>query len=151
MSSLIKDILTFSSLRKQEVFEDVDLNKVLESVIQDLDLMISQKQALIVNDPLPVIEAIPLQMTQLFYNLINNSLKFSKPDSAVKIQISCRLMDKNEKKHGFLSSDYYEIIFRDNGIGFDNEYLNRSSDFSKDSMINNLIPDPESDYHYAKK
>lgn len=123
MSSLIKDILSFSSLRKQALFEDVDLNKVLASVVQDLDLMINQKQAVINNDPLPVIEAIPLQMTQLFYNLINNSLKFSKTDSPVKIQISCRRLHKNEKKPGMMTSHYYEIIFKDNGIGFENDYV----------------------------
>ena len=112
-------------MRKQDAFTKVDLNKVLASVVQDLDLMINQKKVVIANEQLPVIEAIPLQMTQLFYNLINNSLKFSKIDTPINIQISCRLIDNKEKKQGFLTSDYYEIIFRDNGIGFDNDYVDQ--------------------------
>ncbi|MFL5810876.1 MAG: sensor histidine kinase, partial [Flavisolibacter sp.] len=125
MSVLIKDILTFSSLKKQDAFTKVDLGEVLKTVLQDLDLLITQKKSTIEIEPLPVVEAIPLQMTQLFYNLINNSLKFTSDQRKSMIRISCRMIDEKEKeKHSsFLKNTrYYEIVFSDNGIGFGAEY-----------------------------
>ncbi|MFL5773161.1 MAG: ATP-binding protein [Flavisolibacter sp.] len=123
MSVLIKDILTFSSLKKQGTMEPTDLNAVLKSVTQDLDLLITQKQAVIRAEPLPVIEAIPLQMTQLFYNMINNSLKFSSDERPLQIHIFSRKVDPKEKIPGLQPQlRYYEIIFNDNGIGFSQEY-----------------------------
>jgi PAS domain S-box-containing protein len=126
MSNLIRDILSFSSLNKQEFFVRTDLNQILDSVLQDLDLMITQKQAVIKRDPLPVIEAIPIQMTQLFFNLVSNSLKFARENEPVSIYISCRQLPKEEKP-ATLTSDhhYYELRFTDNGIGFSQEYADQ--------------------------
>lgn len=123
MSTLIKDILSFSSLKKQQSYVPTDLNLVLKSVLQDLDLMIDQKKAVIETDQLPVIEAIPLQMNQLFYNLINNSLKFSKENQVPEISVRCRKIGPEEKTETMLREvGYYEIEFSDNGIGFSPEY-----------------------------
>jgi signal transduction histidine kinase len=124
MSVLIRDILSFSSMRKVDMYEQTDLNKILEGVRSDFDLTISQKGATIKAHALPVIEAIPLQMTQLFYNLVNNSFKFARHDVAPEIIISCKELDAIKKKeHGLYSeTTYFEIQFRDNGIGFNPEY-----------------------------
>jgi len=123
MSSLIKDILGFSSLKKQSEFVNVDLNETLQNVLRDLDLLITQKNATIQSDALPTIEAIPLQMTQLFYNLINNSLKFSKENIPPSIFISCKqVADKTKPSSLFQNKIYYEIIVSDNGIGFEKDY-----------------------------
>jgi signal transduction histidine kinase len=123
MSSLIKDILSFSSLKKQTGYVPVDLNETVKGVLQDLDLLITQKDACIQIGILPTIDGIPLQMTQLFYNLINNSLKFTREKLSPEIRISCRLLNENQKP-SFLSKQvlYYEIILTDNGIGFSMEY-----------------------------
>jgi len=124
MSYLIKDILSFSSLKKQQAFVEVDLDQSLKTVMQDLDLLITQKNAVIEADKLPTIEAIPLQMTQLFYNLMNNSLKFSSDQRRPTIKISCRkLTDVGKKAFPLANTPYYEIIFSDNGIGFNQEYV----------------------------
>lgn len=123
MSSLIKDILSFSSLKKQTDYVRVDLNETVKSVLQDLDLLITQKNAIIKTDELPIVEGVPLQMTQLFYNLINNSLKFAREEGQTVIKISCRLMNKNEYRPSFSKQiPYYEIMLSDNGIGFSKEY-----------------------------
>ncbi|MFL5772325.1 MAG: ATP-binding protein, partial [Flavisolibacter sp.] len=123
MSVLIKDILSFSSLSKQELFVPVDLNKILQAVIHDLDLVITQNEAQIKNDVLPIIEAIPLQMNQLFYNLLNNSLKFNKPGQKTVIQLTCRAIHESEKHDDLLQHiPYYELVFSDNGIGFSQDY-----------------------------
>jgi PAS domain S-box-containing protein len=123
MSVLIKDILSFSSLKKPNAFEMVDLNQILKSVLQDLDLLITQKTATIQSDVLPTIEAIPLQMTQLFYNLLNNSMKFAKEGEPLKITITCKPMQEDNRKNSLLrSGKYFEIVFTDNGIGFSADY-----------------------------
>ncbi len=90
----------------------------------DLDLAITQKKARITIGRLPVIEAIPLQMTQLFYNLISNSLKFSKEDDKPEIKITSRLLNDVEKEENDLviGLRYYHIEVSDNGIGFSHEY-----------------------------
>jgi two-component system CheB/CheR fusion protein len=76
------------------------------------------------NDPLPVIEAIPLQMQQLFHNLISNAIKFSKKDTTPLIRISCTVLKKEEKIHHNLDENlqYFLIEVKDNGIGFDQVY-----------------------------
>jgi len=129
MTTLIQDLLNYSRLIDHEkIFEQVDLNLTLKNVINDFELLIEQKQATIKIAKLPVIDAMPLQMNQLFYNLISNALKFSKKDIAPIIKISVRkLLTKEIKNHPELitskkTEGYYELIFKDNGIGFKQEY-----------------------------
>ncbi|MGZ5248508.1 MAG: sensor histidine kinase, partial [Flavitalea sp.] len=124
MSILIRDILGFSSIRKESHFVLSDLNEVVAGVLQDLDLVITQKQAIIKKGKLPVVEAIPLQMTQLFYNLVNNSLKFVKEGRKPLIEISCRHVNAKEKPVELPDHlSYVEITVKDNGIGFRQDYV----------------------------
>ncbi|HEY0066747.1 MAG TPA: ATP-binding protein [Flavisolibacter sp.] len=125
MSILIKDLLSLSSLKREQEFTPTDLNEILAVVLQDLDLLITQKHARVESRDLPVVKAIPLQMTQLFYNLINNSLKFSLEGVQPVISISCRKLTPAEAgQHGLspVTNGYYELVFADNGIGFKREY-----------------------------
>lgn len=126
MSDLISDVLNFSKVLDANVFEQVDLNVILQNVSNDFDMLIEQKKAIISKGELPVIKAVPLQMNQLFYNLIGNAIKFSRPDVAPVIHISCRTLSAVEvQTHPSLNStsSYYEIIFSDNGIGIDKEFM----------------------------
>lgn len=124
MATLIKDVLNYSRLSKSEAkFENVDLEKTLENVKSDVELVIEEKRAVIQSDKLPVINGISQQLHQLFYNLINNSLKFSLKDP--RIWISCNPLSEAEtKKYPDLhkSIPYIELTFKDNGIGFDQKY-----------------------------
>lgn len=126
MRKLIEELLEYSRLiTYDKLFALTDLNVVLENVMNDFDLMIEEKKAKISSNNLPVIQAIPLQMNQLFYNLISNSLKFSQEDTIPVITItSNRLSEKQANKlfNGNTLTTYYEIIFRDNGIGFNQKY-----------------------------
>jgi two-component system CheB/CheR fusion protein len=122
MSALIHDVLNFSKVLDASVFTRTDLNGILQNVILDFDLLIAQKEALITHGELPTITAVPLQMNQLFYNLLGNALKFSKTDVAPVIDISSRLLSPAElSAYPSLDSDapYCEILFEDNGIGID--------------------------------
>ena len=129
MRKLIDELLEYSRLITHDnLFTLTDLNVVLENVMDDFELMIKEKQAKIFSNNLPVIQAIPLQMNQLFYNLISNALKFSKEDTLPVITItSSKLSEKQAEKFfkGDTSTDYYEIIVRDNGIGFDQKYADQ--------------------------
>jgi two-component system CheB/CheR fusion protein len=91
----------------------------------DFELMIEDKKAKITSNTLPVIQAIPMQMNQLFYNLISNALKFSREDRLPVITITSNKLSEKQAAILFadsLQTDYHEIIFRDNGIGFDQKY-----------------------------
>ncbi len=125
MSVLISDLLAFSSIKKESGYTETDLNQVLKNVMEDLELVIQQKQAIIENGILPKLEAIPLQMNQLFYNLLNNALKFSRSDASPRIRIEARQLKAEEVRANealLPNQTYYEIAFIDNGLGFDNTY-----------------------------
>ncbi|MDH7462763.1 PAS domain S-box protein [Chitinophagaceae bacterium 26-R-25] len=125
MSVLIEDLLNFSRINKtDDKFETVDLNKVLENVVNDFEVLVDQKHATVIKGLMPRINAIPIQMNQLFFNLIGNALKFS--DKHPVIEISARVLPREElKSYPLLQSsnrNYVELTFKDDGIGFDQAY-----------------------------
>ncbi len=126
MSLLIRDVLNYSIVSQSEIqFEKTDLNEILDKVLIDFDLPIQQKNAIIIRDQLPRIDAIPLQINQLFYNLIGNSLKFSRSETRPVINISFKMLLPAEvKKHEKLNPEllYCQLVFKDNGIGFDQQF-----------------------------
>lgn len=125
MKSIIDDLLNYShQTAEAQVFTPVNLNKIAEEVEDDLELVISEKKATIVKDVLPVINGVPGQINQLFFNLFSNALKFSKPGIPVRIQIKYSQPSKEESsvKGLYTHQPYIKISFTDNGIGFDQEY-----------------------------
>jgi PAS domain S-box-containing protein len=128
MLKLIRDVLDFSKLANdEEVFEGVDLDATLHDVLTNYDLLIEQTGGTVLADKLPVIEAIPLQMYQLFLNLIGNALKFRKQHENPVIRITCHDTSPEELvKHG-LSADkeYLRITITDNGIGIEPRFAER--------------------------
>jgi two-component system CheB/CheR fusion protein len=129
MSTLIRDLLNFSRLLQHEKsFVPTDLNGTLKNILDDFELLVHEKKAQIKFDELPTIDAIPLQMNQLFYNLISNALKFSKEDVPPVITITSRTLSEKEiqKYPAFIPFiSYVEIIFKDNGIGFGQKYADK--------------------------
>jgi light-regulated signal transduction histidine kinase (bacteriophytochrome) len=125
MRTLIDNLLEFSrTSRSSEPFIKVDLNEVLSDVKADLELKIEESNAHIEYEKLPTLDAIPMQMSQLFTNLLSNAIKFHKPDEPPFISISCRLLSDEEKEEHHLreNTNYYEIIVKDRGIGFSQEF-----------------------------
>jgi len=126
MSTLINEVLNFSKiLHEATVFEKTDLDDIVKNVKDDFELLINDKKAVINCEQLPVIEAIPLQINQLFYNLISNSLKFAKKEIAPIIDITSKMLTAEDAaKHPTLNLkvDYCEIRVKDNGIGFNQRY-----------------------------
>ncbi|MEJ0105182.1 MAG: PAS domain-containing protein [Bacteroidota bacterium] len=126
MLALIKGVLAYSQLSgMNKSFIKVNLQKTLDDIITDFELLIEQKQAHIRAVGLPEIEAIPLHMSQLFGNLISNALKFTRPGVKPEVNITCAELAKEEiKPHPDIHkhTPWYRITVQDNGIGFSQEY-----------------------------
>lgn len=129
MSNLIKDVLVYSQVSKeQQNFTRVDLNKVVAETLTDYELVIEQRGATINFNGLPVVDAIPLQMSQLFGNLMSNSLKYTLPEVSPVITITTSHLPKTEfDNYSGLDpeKEYYKIELKDNGIGFEREYADK--------------------------
>ncbi len=126
MSKLIQDVLDFSRLSGPgELFCPVDLTHVLHGVLTDLELLIAEKQALVQATGLPVIKGIPLQINQLFTNLLSNALKFSHPGRTPQVTITACVGEPQELlAYPELVPDkkYCILQVADNGIGFGQEH-----------------------------
>ncbi|PBQ32896.1 hypothetical protein CNR22_14310 [Sphingobacteriaceae bacterium] len=129
MSNLIRDVLAFSQLSQATgIFESVDLSKIIKGIEVDFELQIQEKEASIEVIDMPVVNAISSQMTQLFSNLMSNSLKYTRPGVAPVIKISASPAKKEkiaQYPHLDGSKKYHHIQFIDNGIGFDQEHADR--------------------------
>jgi signal transduction histidine kinase/CHASE3 domain sensor protein len=123
MRTLIDDLLLFSRTnRSEKIIEKTDLNILLENAKQELGQAIEEKKAIIRSEKLPVLQAIPFQIQQLFNNLIGNSLKYSKPEIPSVIDITCETVSATVLGKVDDSKKYYKISFTDNGVGFKQQY-----------------------------
>lgn len=124
MQNLILSLLSFSRTNTAEtVFMKTDLNQILMEVEVTLQELIKKKGAVIKTQQLPTISAIPVQMHQLFLNLIGNSLKYSKHDVAPLISISAEKVHLNEIEGQVnQNGSFWKIAISDNGIGFEQQY-----------------------------
>ena len=115
MKDLIQDLLSYSRVAyKEHLFKQVDLNKVLILIQEQYQRLIREKNARLRVEVLPVVNAIPLQMQQLFQNLIANSIKFCPQGSQPHIHISVT----DELTH-------WQFCVEDNGIGIPEEYAEK--------------------------
>jgi light-regulated signal transduction histidine kinase (bacteriophytochrome) len=95
-------------------FVTVDLNEVVGEVVSDLEVRLEQSGGRIEVGDLPALQGDPLQMRQVFQNLIGNALKFKQRDMAPVVKVSATRV-----------GDDYEIAVKDNGIGFEQQYAGR--------------------------
>jgi light-regulated signal transduction histidine kinase (bacteriophytochrome) len=115
LQNLLKNLLEYSRVSTIKTsFVQVDLNKLLSEVLDDLEGRISETGARFEVERLPVIKADPNQMWQLFQNLIGNSLKY-RGDEKPFIRIYSKRLKRS----------HWRISINDNGIGFDEKYLER--------------------------
>lgn len=109
MFIMIEGVLTYSQLSGQKIRrEKVNLHELIQNIQTDLEVTINEKSASVKTKALPIVEGSPVLLYQLFYNLIVNSLKFSKEGVEPVIDIDANV-----------SEDWAEIIISDNGIGFE--------------------------------
>jgi light-regulated signal transduction histidine kinase (bacteriophytochrome) len=130
MKVFINDLLNYSRItRMLDVNEDVDLDALFKTIIEDLGVVIATKKAVINVEPLPSIHGNNTQMKQLFQNLVSNALKFNdKPFPQVLVTGTYYTAEKLRltgwlKDFSLKHQNYYCIFVTDNGIGFELEYL----------------------------
>ncbi len=116
MESLLKGLLEYSRVTtKADPFVDVELTKIIGEVLCDLEVRIERTGGKVLVGELPVIKGDQTQMRQLFQNLIGNALKFHKDGEKPVIKMLSAITDDDE----------LEIVVEDNGIGFEEKYIDR--------------------------
>lgn len=130
MSTLIKDLLTFSRISTQrDSNELVALREVVQAAVNDLDLRIQETGAVVTVESLPTVQGDASQLGQLFQNLLSNALKFRKPDATPLIRVSAQEVTASQLpylvKPTRPARSYHRINVADNGIGFDDKYVDR--------------------------
>lgn len=127
MQRLIEDVLTFSKLSNTDLpMAPVNVNSVITHILEDLEITVKEKGAVITVDNLPVVEGITGQIHQLFQNLISNALKFQ--DGKVpEIKITAKSFNDGLLKSLKLNNadEFYCISVKDNGIGFEDAYKDK--------------------------
>lgn len=123
MQNLVEDVLTLSKLSNKDIpYSTINLNKILNRIIDDLEITIKEKKAIINVGVFPEIEAVPGQIHQLFQNLVSNGLKFN-DKSEVRISITpYKLTEKEAREYNIDPRNYISICVEDNGIGFEDHF-----------------------------
>lgn len=133
MGFFIRDLLAYSRLStQQESFKPVALESLLIDIQQDLSVIIAEKHAQVsvgsLSNPLPVITGNPLQLRQLFQNLLSNALKFSRAGVTPQVSIRSQTVAPERVPVSGLNPHHQAwvaIAVEDNGIGFDTQYEER--------------------------
>jgi PAS domain S-box-containing protein len=130
MSTLIKDLLDYSRISTQrDASGPVMLDEVIQQVCSTLELTIKESGAQVLVEALPTVLGDASQLGQLFQNLLSNALKFRRPDVPPLIEIRSRWLAREHLppsiKPDRVSIAYYRIDVIDNGIGFDEKYVDR--------------------------
>lgn len=138
MRMLIHDLLTYSQVEvAADSFQSVSLQPLIQE-LADVELWgaIQKTGAQLTMVDLPTVLADPVQMRQLFQNLISNAIKFGQPDQTSIVTVSSRQVSRSEIPAGLLMpvmpinqptpvDQFCEISVTDNGIGFEEKYLDR--------------------------
>jgi PAS domain S-box-containing protein len=118
MRTLIQSLLAYSRIVRQESpLEEVDLNGVVSEALSLLEVSILEKNARVEVEPLPRIRVSPVQMVQLFQDLVTNGLKFQSGGEPPHIRIYARAVPG--------AGEAWELCVEDNGIGFEEKYLDK--------------------------
>jgi len=114
MQTLIEDLLAYSRVTiRGKAFEPVDSNGVVDEVLQNLEVTITEHNAVVTRDELPAVSADRTQLVQLVQNLVGNAIKFH-GEEPPHVHVAAR---KPEKEWVF--------SVQDNGIGIDPKYQDR--------------------------
>jgi signal transduction histidine kinase len=127
MRILIDDLLTFSRVTtKAAPFAQINLNAIVRQVIDDVEPRLQATHGNIEAHPLPSIEADPGQMHQMLQNLIVNALKFHRPNVPPIVRVFAEIREiPSVELAATLQPTELLLSIEDNGIGFDEKYLDR--------------------------
>ncbi len=126
MQTLIDDLLSLSRVTTMgRQFGPTDLKSVIHDVLADLEMRIQEAGAEVIVGAMPEITADPVQMRQLFQNLISNSLKYGRADVPPIIRIEVEMAEAETAERTLVDGPACRIRVSDNGIGFEQEYAER--------------------------
>lgn len=128
MQLLIEDLLDYSRTNTSErIFKTVDIGEIINDVKNEFKDTITEKRAVIDVDIPQKVTVIPFQFRQLIHNLVSNSLKFAKPDTAPHISFKGEVVEGRQTGNTALiaTKSYFHLSVSDNGIGFESQYKDR--------------------------
>ncbi len=128
MQTLIEGLLILSQVTTRgKEFEPVDLTEVVREVVSDLEVQIEQAGGRVEVGKLPAIQGDAVQIRQLMQNLIGNALKFRRVDEPPVVKVHGRFVEGREQRRpgGSAADESCRILVEDNGIGFDEKYMER--------------------------
>ncbi len=124
MSNLIEDLLLYSHVSQRPLEkEPVDLNDITKHVLEDLEITIENRKAIINVSPLPVVMGYKRQLQQVMQNLLTNALKYVHKDRCPEISITHKIVPGSMYNLPF--NKYHLICVKDNGIGFEQEHAEK--------------------------
>ena len=154
-SMLIKDLSYLSDLRNSDLlFEPVDLNLIVQAVSRQLGPELNAKDAVLEVGTLPIVHAVPVQMEQLFFQLMHNAIRFARPGVPLRIRIAAAPVTTVDGNHAVVPPDGYgstEIQFRDNGSGIERSRLSKVFNIFSRDEDNNMAPGTGIGLAYCKK
>lgn len=126
MVLLVDDLLEYSHLSHETSDKvEIDLNLIMKIILEDLDLVIEERQANIHIGNMPIIKGHKRQMQQLFQNLIANGIKYTSQDKRPEVTILSTLLKGNATGidlPDILDNTFFNVItVGDKGIGFNQE------------------------------
>jgi PAS domain S-box-containing protein len=125
MQRLIQDLLTYSRVgTRGKPFEPVSCDQVLTNALANLKITVEESNVAITHDALPEVLGDPVQLTQLFQNLIGNAIKF-RGDGLPKIHIGATRRPRKDPEQTGGCLEEWVVSVRDNGIGIEPQYFER--------------------------
>lgn len=123
MKTLIDDLLVYSkSTSAGEQFKTIDINTIFHEIADQYKDTLEQISGELTIGELPTVRGIPFQLKQLFYNLVDNAVKYRRPNQPLTINIQTSIVNADEKGLDNKFEKYYQISITDNGMGFDSQY-----------------------------
>lgn len=115
MRRIILDLLEYSRVGKyDDILEDLPLSEIIDEVCRLHQSLIDEKMAIVKYDHLPVIRGFRSPLLQIFQNLIENALKYSRNNVTPMVEIEALDLD-----------DRWQFKVIDNGIGMEEEYFEK--------------------------
>ena len=123
MQTLVEDVLTLSKLSNKDIpYTTVNVSKILMRIVDDLEITIKEKNAVVFIGNFNEIEGVPGQIHQLLQNLISNALKFNDKDSVQVSVTPYKISAEEARVYNIDPKKYTGICVEDNGIGFEEHF-----------------------------
>ncbi len=129
LRDLVSDLLNYSRVGGEKIFEKVNLRAIIEEVLDDIEIPKSDCNLVLQIPPMPEIEVIPSLIRQVFQNILSNSIKFRRDGVPCNIKIGVEgISEKTLHSPAHAPGNFCRITIGDNGIGFDPDYNNKVFD-----------------------